>query len=447
MSLIQVNFQSETVRKIKPLHGMNSGPMTKVFTYDARPLFARAGFPYARLHDVEYPYGSGEFVDIPCIFRDFDADETKEENYNFGLTDVYLEKCVEVGAEPLFRLGVSIELAPVKRHVFPPKDFAKWARICEHIIRHYTEGWANGYNWKIDYWEIWNEADNCAHGGTNMWCGTPEQFYEFYCITAVHLKQCFPHLKIGGCAYTRGVNPFIEGFFQYITNRPERIPLDFYSWHLYTANARSIVKESEKVDALLEKYGYRDAENVFDEWNYMRDWSDQADSYVILKNHIGAAFCADVLCRMQTQTSIDVATYFESDVVKEWCGIFTVDKMGIGSQKATIAPLKPYYAFEAFNELYKMGDEKRVECASDALSAAAACDGKRAGLLLAHHFEEDTEADIHLEGLPDGMYEIRMVDEEKNFEKVMCFSASGEIRLQLPMKKNSLVYIGSPMGE
>ena len=74
MSVIKVDFSASSNGKIRALHGVNSGPMTKVFTYDARPLFIEAGLPYARLHDVEYPYGSGEFVDIPCIFRDFDAD-------------------------------------------------------------------------------------------------------------------------------------------------------------------------------------------------------------------------------------------------------------------------------------------------------------------------------------------------------------------------------------
>ena len=445
MSLIEVNFQSDTVRNIQPLHGMNSGPMTKVFTYDARPLFVRAGFPYARLHDVEYPYGSGEFVDIPCIFRNFDADETREENYNFALTDVYLEKCMEVGCEPLFRLGVSIEHAPVKRHVFPPKDFFKWARICEHIIRHYTEGWANGYTWNIRYWEIWKEADNCARGGTNMWCGTPEQFYELYCVSAVHLKKCFPHLKIGGCGYTRGVNSFTEEFFQYITSRPEPVPLDFYSWHRYTADIENIVTESAKVDGLLAKYGYTDTENVFDEWNYMRDWKDQADSYIVLKNHVGAAFCAGVLCSMQTKTSIHLAAYFEADVVKEWCGIFTVDKMGIGAQKATVAPLKPYYAFEAFNELYTMGSEKKVYCDSDTLCAAAASDGERAGLLISNYSDEDTELELSLSGIPEGMLEIRLTDEHRDFEKIMSLASAGTLRLHFPLSKNAFVYIGSPL--
>ena len=76
MPTVKVDFSSQPQGKIRPLHGVNSGPMTKVFTYDARPLFIEAGLPYARLHDVEYPYGSGEFVDIPCIFKDFNVRHT-----------------------------------------------------------------------------------------------------------------------------------------------------------------------------------------------------------------------------------------------------------------------------------------------------------------------------------------------------------------------------------
>ena len=74
MPNITVDFSSQSIGPMRPLHGVNSGPMTKVFTYDARPQFMEAGFPYARLHDVEYPYGSGEFVDIPCIFKNFSSE-------------------------------------------------------------------------------------------------------------------------------------------------------------------------------------------------------------------------------------------------------------------------------------------------------------------------------------------------------------------------------------
>ena len=442
MPVVKADFSSDTGRKIKALHGMNSGPMTKVFTYDARPLFREAGFPFARLHDVEYPYGSGEFVDIPCIFRDFSADETKQESYNFALTDEYLKHCMEVGCEPFFRLGVSIEHAPVKRHVFPPADFHKWARICEHIIRHYTEGWANGFTWNIRYWELWNEPDL----GAGMWLGTSEQFYELYCVSASHLKACFPYLKIGGCGFSCACCTFIENFFLYLNAKKDRIPLDFYSWHLYCTDTAEIVRKSRIVDALLLKYGYPDAENIFDEWNYMRDWSDQSDSYVTLKNHIGAAFCAAALCTMQTKTSIDAAMYFEADVVKEWCGIFTVDKMSIGEKKATTAPMKPFWAFKAFGELYRLGTEVSAVTDSDAICALAASDGEHAALMAVNYRGGDCELTFELSGLPEGEYEVRAVDEDQSFASILRFYCKDSMKLRLFMKDNSIILI-RPCGE
>ena len=46
-----------------------------------------AGIPYARLHDVGGQLGRGLYVDIPNLFPDFAADETRPENYRFDVTD------------------------------------------------------------------------------------------------------------------------------------------------------------------------------------------------------------------------------------------------------------------------------------------------------------------------------------------------------------------------
>ena len=440
MKKLTVDFSAAACGRVRPLHGVNSGPMTKVFTYDCRPQFLEAGFPFARLHDVEYPYGSGEFVDIPCIFKNFDADETKEENYSFGLTDEYLKACVEVGSEPLFRLGVSIEHAPVKRHIFPPKDFAKWARICEHIIRHYTEGWANGFKWNIRYWEIWNEPNLSSK---NNWQGTPEEFYELYCVSATHLKEKFPHLKIGGGAFSRHVDPFIEGFFQHLVAQKTRIPLDFYSWHRYYSDVNTVIDCSAAVVEMLKRYGYEDAENIFDEWNYMEDWSNQAASYVKLKNHIGAAHAAASLAAMQSRTNIEVACYFEADVVKEWCGLFDVDQMSISHRKATVRPLKPFYAFKAFNALYRMGEALPALTEGKELYAAAARGNGNVGVLVANYDAEATDLALDLSGLAGKTLEIRLVDEAHDFDKIMQFTVADQLQLTLPMQGYSFLYVST----
>lgn len=56
--------------------------------------FREMGITYSCLHDVEYPYGSNQFVDIHCIFPNFGADESDESSYNFTPTDNYINAIV-----------------------------------------------------------------------------------------------------------------------------------------------------------------------------------------------------------------------------------------------------------------------------------------------------------------------------------------------------------------
>lgn len=425
--------------KIKPVWGVNGGPETKVFTYDAKPWFREARIPLCRLHDVEYPYGSGEFVDIPCIFRDFDADETDPANYNFALTDLYLEKIREVGASVLFRLGVSIEHAPVKRYVYPPRDFAKWARICEHIIRHYNEGFADGFHWNITYWEIWNEAD----GGDNMWLGTPEEFYELYAVTACHLKACFPGLKIGGCGFTKAKNRFIEGFFAYISADARQIPLDFYSWHIYHAQTEKLQRYIAEAEELKAAYGYSGAESIVDEWNYMEDWRNQGPSYRILCSAKGAAFCAADLITMQN-SPVAAACYFEADVVKEWCGLFAVENMSIGRHgKATLRPRKPFYAFSVFGKIAARGGQVAANCPLSDTFALAAADEAGMDAMIAVYGGSPGSGQVCIKGLPEGTaVRVSLVNRESDLAPLAESTAKdGEARFTLPFAEDDVYAI------
>ena len=198
---LTVDF-NRTIGTIKPMNGVGQPPFAGT-DFSMIQYLKEAKIPYSRLHDVGGAYGGFRWVDVPDLFRDFSADETKEESYDFTFTDLLITALMENGVEPFFRLGVTIEnSAKIKAYrLDPPSNYHKWARICEHIIRHYTEGWANGFHYKIEYWEIWNEPDNYEDPMENqMWRGTKEQYYAFYEVSSKHLKQCFPHLKIGGYA-------------------------------------------------------------------------------------------------------------------------------------------------------------------------------------------------------------------------------------------------------
>ena len=121
----------DTSRKlgpIKPVHGVNNGPTSFGGLTDLSRSYKAAGFPYARMHDPEYPHPTA--VDIPQIFPDFSADETDPANYVFENTDAALKAIVDCGTQIIYRLGTSIEHTVRKLYTDVPADMDKWARIC-----------------------------------------------------------------------------------------------------------------------------------------------------------------------------------------------------------------------------------------------------------------------------------------------------------------------------
>ena len=186
--------------KFKIMHAVNNGPVHKRHAKDQwssnMETYMELKIPYARNHDAAFcaTYGGEHTVDISAIFPDFDADPYNPDSYDFVCTDEYTLVTLDAGTETFFRLGQKIEHYIKKFNIFPPKDFQKWAVICEHIIRHYNEGWANGYNLNIKYWEIWNEPDldrdDVAYKRT--WAGKKAQFFDLFEVAAKHLKKVLP---------------------------------------------------------------------------------------------------------------------------------------------------------------------------------------------------------------------------------------------------------------
>ncbi len=384
MEMMRVDF-SKSCGAVKPMHAVNNGPVYK-FAEDQRitniDSYRAAGIPYARTHDAAFyaTYGGEHTVDIHAIFPDFDADPENPESYDFVLTDEYLKVIEFAGTKTFYRLGSKIEHWKKKYGTLPPKDFHKWAVICEHIIRHYTEGWANGFQMDIEYWEIWNEPDLDPDDATHKrcWGGTKAQFFEFYDIAAKHLKKCFPHLKIGGPAIAGNLE-WTDEFLAQL-----KAPLDFFSWHIYAAVPEKIVARAEKVRTLLDKYGFEKTESILNEWNYVRGWTGDDWLYTLRmeKGLKGAAFIAAVMSECQ-KSSVDMLMYYDARP----CGM-----NGMFSTDFVCDCLKGYYPFRMFNELYKLGESVEVKNGGDIYGCAARSE-KSAAVMLTHYDDDDaTEA-------------------------------------------------------
>lgn len=423
------------VGDVKPMHAVNNGPI-KARSDQTRgnfELFRDAGIPYARNHDASFcaAYGGEHTVDVHMIFPNFDADPTDPASYDFILTDEYVKTTLEAGTKIFYRLGSKIEHEKKKYGTIPPKDFNKWAVICEHIIRHFNEGFANGYNWNIEYWEIWNEPDLDPDDSTNKrcWGGTAAEYYELYKITARHLKSCFPNLKIGGPALAFNTGAWTDNFLAALTADGERTPLDFFSWHIYADDPKWVREKAELIRKKLDIAGYTKTESILNEWNYVENWDTKfIASIKAIINMRGTAFTSACMCDSQNG-SIDMLMYYDARPCV-FNGLFDL---------YTYEPLKGYYPFKMFNELYKLGNSVKTTSDDEHYHVVSAVNGDTCAAMITRFdkAEDAVEEKVHID--LDGEYEVYLLDSDHDCEK------TEEIKFptDISMKPESVVFIRS----
>ena len=372
---------------LRTMNAVNNGPTFKRHASDQNSggtlgLYRALRIPYARNHDANFNpgYGGPYTVDISAIFPNFDADENDPKSYDFACTDEYVAITALAGTETFFRLGQAIEHRIKKYHIFPPKDFAKWARICEHVIMHYNYGWANGFEYGIKYWEIWNEPDlDVDTDNKRTWAGTVEEFYEFYKVAAKHLKGRFPELKIGGPALC-GRFDWADGFLAKMS--AEGVPMDFFSWHRYNKFPEKMAEGANIARELMVKYGYGDAESILNEWNYVRGWEGYDFKYSLqsIIGTKGGSFIFATMAECQKKSDVDMLMYYDARPCG-FNGIF--DSFG--------DPLPGYYSLLWFADLKDNGTEIRCENLPENIYSLAtkSSDGKVMATLT--YFTEDDE--------------------------------------------------------
>lgn len=403
--------------KFKILNATNGGPWHKRKIMNQHRSnfedYKNARIPYSRNHDSNACgiYGGPYAHDISVIFPNFDADENDPNSYDFACTDESILVTLEAGTKTFFRLGQTIEHHIKKHHTLPPKDFYKWARICEHVIRHYTEGWADGFTHDMPYWEIWNEPDLDDDDSTNKrcWGGTKAQFFDFYEIVAKHLKSCFPHLKIGGPALAFR-HDWGEDFLAEMQRRS--VPIDFFSWHVYTTEPSVVLWRAEEMKKFLVKYGYGHVETICNEWNFVESWKEGfVQTLIDIGGVKGASFVMSVICSVQAADTLDMLMYYDTRP-GVFCGAFDL---------YTYKPRKAYYPLMWYGKFYDM--EKYVKCQNEVQDVYTLCgvdkNGKSLAIVCYYNVDQTLpNKNIKLDFGKDAEYEVYAVDNNYNGELI-----------------------------
>ena len=389
--VITVDFGKKCGR-IKPLNCINGGPRSGgcELRYDFTEEFSELAIPCVRTNLEAGEYGLNQFVNVHAVFPDFDADETLEESYNFLPTDLYLTSVKNAGAQIFYRLGESSE--PYARKIFAvmPRDPEKWARICEHIIMHYNEGWANGFKLGIKYFEIWSAPD-VGEG----FAGEPREYYELYRITANYLRERFPKLKLGayGARGFYSLNrldageelkaciPFMQQFFSYINKEETRAPLDFFTWACYSSNPEEVALHIKYARSYLDGSGLRRARSIICEYNA----SDLKNTPPALRPEFPAALGATLI--LAQKNAVDMMMYSTSDATSPANGLFSVDDFTSHRHYAA------YSVMRAFGRLYRLGTaaETLGDYRGEVYSLAARNDSEGALMLVTRNYSGRVE--------------------------------------------------------
>jgi hypothetical protein len=137
--------------------------------------------------------------------------------------------------------------------------------------------------------------------------------------------------------------------------KKNNVPVDFFSWHIYSNLSINIANKCFKARKLMDECGYPEAENILNEWNYVEGWTDQWVYSLRVEsgdlNLKGAAFVASVMNACQL-APLDMLMYYDARVNTVMNGMF---------EKVTLWPMKGYYPFYVWSKLADRGTQVKAE--------------------------------------------------------------------------------------
>ena len=187
---------------------------------DLSVVHRECGFKYIRFH--------GLLQDEMGVYSE---DNQGRPIYNFQYVDALYDAILKTGMKPFVELSFMPQaLASGGKTVFwwkgnitPPKDYSKWERLIQALVKHWTERYGAD---EVKQWlfEIWNEPNLDI-----FWSGDQSEYFKLYEVTARAIKSISPDYRVGGPA-TAG-HAWVTQTIKFATKN--HVPLDFISTHDY----------------------------------------------------------------------------------------------------------------------------------------------------------------------------------------------------------------------
>ena len=198
---------------------------------------------------------------------------------------------------------------------------------------------------------------------------------------------------------------------------------------MYCQEPKARVDREETVTALLNKYGYSDAESILNEWNYMKSWTDDfIHSVKTIHSMKGAAFMMACISVAQG-ADIDMLMYYDT---RPSCynGVFDF---------YTCEPLKGYYPLYWYGMFYDMDKEIKAENSIENIYSLCGVDTNGKVLSVITYYSDNDNAEnktVSVDFGKKGEYEIYLLDDEHNGELI---KTTNELKFDLKIQSAVLI--------
>ncbi|MGI5868557.1 MAG: GH39 family glycosyl hydrolase [Kiritimatiellia bacterium] len=451
-----VDFE-KTAGRIRP-ELYSSGLGAQLVGSDAtRPGYLRdLHFKAARTHDWALTNPGQRILDTHFVFPLLHLDAADPRNYFFGPTDEILKLTIEdLGLDVMYRMGSSIESVNARRrwddpsapkpgyyNCVEPADWDKYADVLSGIIRHYTRGWAKGYQWgeRIRYWELWNEPNDRPGGSWLNADGDFDternhaRFWKFFPHVLKRLKAEFPELKFGGPSVCFPDKRFLKGMLEEC--RKVGYAPDFVTYHGYGSRPAEVLCVPSDMRSFLDELGFEQTELILNEWHYIPHpgiWGDFGASPERFKNVIdpedGLAGIDSAIFTLQA-----FAGFQESDLDQCYfygCGHGHGQHWGLRNYDGTCN--KVYYALKMFGtvlsdcDVFAAVTHAPDEPGAVRCFAAPSRDGRRKYLIVSRFKPGARDFDVVVNGL-EGFEptSVLALDRERDLEEIKTPEGDGK---------------------
>jgi len=198
---------------------------------DLRVVHLECGFQYLRMH--------GLLEDELGVYSE---DTHGRPVYNFQYVDAIYDAILNTSMRPFVEFGFMPQrLASGNKTIFwwkgnvtPPRDYAKWERLIQELVKHWTNRYGRDEVRKW-YFEVWNEPNL----KDLFWTGDQAEYFKLYDATVRAVKSVSPDYRVGGPA-TAG-RGWVSEMIDHAAKT--RVPLDFITTHDYGVTSGALDAE------------------------------------------------------------------------------------------------------------------------------------------------------------------------------------------------------------